>query len=163
MIITGILVIIILIPLSLPILFTWAFSRIRSRPTVHVKPRLIFDVCLNIAILGGPTSFMVFFIYSTEQTVRLNRAALKGPEEESWSYGQTLALVTALISICMPLLGKIIVMFRAYQDIKKGITQAQKLRRLLLHHMTAPPALNFDAVHLLPLPWCSRNIRHKPI
>ncbi|ESK82917.1 hypothetical protein Moror_1349 [Moniliophthora roreri MCA 2997] len=66
------------------------------------------------AILGGPTSFMVFFIYSTEQTVRLNRAALKGPEEESWSYGQTLALVTALISICMPLLGKIIVMFRAW-------------------------------------------------
>ncbi|KAK7047394.1 hypothetical protein VNI00_006625 [Paramarasmius palmivorus] len=42
---------------------------------------------------------MVFYIYSTEQTVRLN--VLEDRDEGNWSYGQTLALVTASMSVIM--------------------------------------------------------------
>ncbi|KAK7047883.1 hypothetical protein VNI00_006211 [Paramarasmius palmivorus] len=54
-----------------------------------------------IAGLGGGAYVlpMAFYIYSTEQTIRLN--VLLDDEEGSWSYGQTLALITASMSVAM--------------------------------------------------------------
>ncbi|KAK0501566.1 hypothetical protein EDD18DRAFT_740524 [Armillaria luteobubalina] len=43
---------------------------------------------------------VVFYLYATEKMIRMNKAFLETPGEEAqWSYGQTLALVTALVTV----------------------------------------------------------------
>uniref|UniRef100_A0A0W0GFJ3 Uncharacterized protein n=1 Tax=Moniliophthora roreri TaxID=221103 RepID=A0A0W0GFJ3_MONRR len=68
---------------------------------------LVYQSIMAVPVVIGPLLLVFFFIYSTEQTIQLNRAALKGAGEESWSYGQMLAVVTATMSVGM-LLGKIL-------------------------------------------------------
>ncbi|ESK89157.1 hypothetical protein Moror_5252 [Moniliophthora roreri MCA 2997] len=58
---------------------------------------LVYQSIMAVPVVIGPLLLVFFFIYSTEQTIQLNRAALKGAGEESWSYGQMLAVVTATI------------------------------------------------------------------
>ncbi|KAK7047886.1 hypothetical protein VNI00_006214 [Paramarasmius palmivorus] len=41
---------------------------------------------------------MAFYIYSTEQTIRLNQGVLEDGDEKIWGYGQVLALVAAMLT-----------------------------------------------------------------
>uniref|UniRef100_A0A0W0FVC5 Uncharacterized protein n=1 Tax=Moniliophthora roreri TaxID=221103 RepID=A0A0W0FVC5_MONRR len=90
-------------PLSLPSLFAfilyWYVERSMRRARARVLP--LHQCIIVVPFVIGPLLFVFFFIYSTEQTIRLNRAALKDAGEESWSYGQTLAVVTASVSVGM--------------------------------------------------------------
>ncbi|KAK7047389.1 hypothetical protein VNI00_006620 [Paramarasmius palmivorus] len=64
-------------------------------PTIVAR----FIIVVVASTIGVYVLPMVFYIYSTEQIIRLN--VLEDEDEGNWSYGQTLALITALMSVVM--------------------------------------------------------------
>uniref|UniRef100_A0A0W0FDS0 Uncharacterized protein n=1 Tax=Moniliophthora roreri TaxID=221103 RepID=A0A0W0FDS0_MONRR len=67
--------------------------------------------------------FIPFFIIMMEDMIRSSRDAIQDTEENSWSYGQILALVTALLSVLM-LLGEIARIPRVFKTAGTDVTRS---------------------------------------
>ncbi|KAK0501569.1 hypothetical protein EDD18DRAFT_1246822 [Armillaria luteobubalina] len=134
--------------LSAPVLLALHLSGHNAMKWLESKLESIFDKLFAmiergsrvkwVMAVGGVVQLLpvnlpvVFYLYATEKMIRMNKAFLETPGEEAqWSYGQTLALVTALVTVVFFLrdVYKVVVELLRYKEVNEDDDGSFTLRR----------------------------------